>query len=93
MRNLPITTWDDDNPIFITRCYRRVNEVATPKSVGGCRSRSRLVTPHLLLVQPYTLFVPLLPLLVPLLLLILLVLVLLLRVLSSIRGLHKPHNL
>jgi hypothetical protein len=45
MRDSSITRRDDDNPIVIKRRYKRVNEVATPKSVLGCRSRSRPVIP------------------------------------------------
>jgi hypothetical protein len=45
MRDSPVTTRDDDNPVVITRCYRSANKVATPKSVWGCRSWSRPTTP------------------------------------------------
>jgi hypothetical protein len=38
MRDSPVATRDDDNPVVITRRYRRANEVATPKSVCGCGS-------------------------------------------------------
>jgi hypothetical protein len=38
MRDSPVVTRDDDNPVVITRHYRRANEVATPKLVCGCRS-------------------------------------------------------
>jgi hypothetical protein len=33
MRDSLIATRDDDNPVVIMMRYRRVNEVATPKSV------------------------------------------------------------
>jgi hypothetical protein len=38
MRDSPIATRDNDNPVVIMRRYMRANEVATPKSVCGCRS-------------------------------------------------------
>jgi hypothetical protein len=38
MRDSPVATRDDDNPVVNMRHYRRVNEVAPPKSVCGCRS-------------------------------------------------------
>jgi hypothetical protein len=38
MRDSLIATRDDDNPVVITRRYRRVNEVTTPKSMCGCGS-------------------------------------------------------
>jgi hypothetical protein len=33
MRDSPVATRDDDNPVVIMRCYRRANEVDTTKSV------------------------------------------------------------
>jgi hypothetical protein len=33
MRDSPITTRDDDNPVVTMRRYRRANEVATPISM------------------------------------------------------------
>jgi hypothetical protein len=33
MRDSPVAARDDDNPVVIMRRYRRVNEVATLKSV------------------------------------------------------------
>jgi hypothetical protein len=33
MRDSPVTTRDDANPVVIMKRYRRANEVATPKSM------------------------------------------------------------
>jgi hypothetical protein len=79
MKDSRIARRDDDNPVVFMRRYRRANEVTSLVSTRGCRSRSRSITPHHLV-----LVVPGLPFIVPLLLLVVLLLLLLLRVLSSI---------
>jgi hypothetical protein len=38
MRDSPVVTRDDDNPVVTMRHHRRVNEVAAPKSTCGCGS-------------------------------------------------------